>query len=202
MSDGSRDLPNVSRETLERLHAYADLLIRWQARINLIGSGTVDETWRRHFVDSAQLFSLVEQPHEPLIDLGSGAGFPGLVLAIMGLPNVTLVESNARKCAFLREVARITGTSVEIVNSRIEMFHVKHRVQTVTARALTELDGLLNYAHPLLADDGICLFPKGKNVEAELTAASKRWNMEVTRIRSISDDEATILKIRGLRSRS
>src|SRR5437660_4118565 len=110
----------VSRETLPRLDAYAELLRRWSPRINLVAASTLDDLWRRHFLDSAQLLPLVPSAARSLIDLGSGAGFPGLVLAILGVPGVELVEADSRKCAFLREAARIAAAPVMIRNARIE----------------------------------------------------------------------------------
>src|SRR5579863_7255133 len=117
---GFAALSGVSRETVARLEAYAGLLVRWSAHINLVGANTLDDLWRRHFLDSAQLLTHLPAATQSLIDLGSGAGFPGLVLAIAGVPHVELVESDARKCVFLREAARITAAPVVIHNSRIE----------------------------------------------------------------------------------
>ena len=168
--------------------------------MNLVAATTLADPWRRHFLDSAQLRPLLPDPPGPLGDLGSGAGFPGLVLAILGVSPVTLVESNARKCAFLREVARATETRVDIFAGRIETFQLRPLAQVVTARALAPLEKLLGLAAPLLAPGGFCLFLKGAQVERELTLAAKTWKMSVERIRSLSDDQATILKIRGLAS--
>ena len=125
----------VSRETLERLTIYADLLVKWQAKINLVGPETLADLWSRHMLDSAQLFPLIRPDAKRLVDLGSGAGFPGLVLGVMGAPDVHLVESDARKCAFLREAARLTGTTVTIHNKRIEQV-APLGADVVTARAL------------------------------------------------------------------
>ena len=170
----------VSRETLDKLQVYADLLLKWQATINLIGPSTAPEIWHRHFYDSAQLF-----PHlisdGPVIDMGSGAGFPGLVLATMGKRNVTLIESNGKKCTFLRDVSRRLSLDVTICQARIEACDHLPMAQYIVSRALAPLDMLLSYAHPLLADGGTCLFFKGRAVETELTAAQKNWIMKVVR---------------------
>ena len=112
--EGFAELVPVSRETLARLGAYAELLTRWSARINLVGRDTLPDLWRRHFLDSAQLHRFFPESTRSLIDLGSGAGLPGLVLAILGVPGVELVEADSRKAAFLREAARVTGTEVTI----------------------------------------------------------------------------------------
>src|SRR5439155_10609992 len=117
---GFAEIVPVSRETLSRLEAYAALLTQWSARINLVGRDTIPDLWRRHILDSAQLWPLIPEVVRNLIDLGSGAGFPGLVLAILGVPGVELVEADSRKCAFLREAARITEADVEIRPCRIQ----------------------------------------------------------------------------------
>ena len=108
------DLTDVSRETLDKLSAYVDLLIKWQRRINLVGPNTVADVWRRHLLDSAQLYSHLADPKARLLDLGSGAGFPGLVLSILGAKDVTLIESNQKKCSFLGEVIRQTGCAAQV----------------------------------------------------------------------------------------
>ena len=192
---------NVSRETLERLDRYADLLDRWHKMMSLVSGASLQDMWRRHFFDSAQLFNLLPANPSPLVDLGSGAGFPGLVLAIMGVPNVTLIESSRKKCSFLQEVARETDTDVEIFAGRIEQFRAPELAHTITARALAPLDKLLELAEPLLAPGGQYLFMKGARAEEELTVAQKKWHIEVERIRSLSDDQATILRITSLKIR-
>lgn len=188
----------VSRETLDRLRIYADLLVKWQLRINLVGPDTVPILWQRHFLDSAQLFPLLPHPASPLVDMGCGAGFPGLVLAIMGVSDVHLIESDSRKCAFLREVARLTGTSVTVHNARIEAV-APLGAQVVTARALASLEKLLNWAEPHLLPGGHCLFLKGKGSEDELTLASKEWNITSERVPSQTDPTGTILHLKEVR---
>lgn len=185
----------VSRETLARLEAYAELLVKWQARINLVGPDTLPDLWSRHFLDSAQLFPLIKPGTRRLVDLGSGAGFPGLVLAVMGAPDVHLVESDARKCAFLREVARVTGTAITILNKRIEQV-APLAADVVTARALAPLDRLLGWAFPHLAEGGECLFLKGRGVEDELTASAKEWNITASRVSSLTDPGGLVLHLR------
>ncbi|MGE5517618.1 MAG: 16S rRNA (guanine(527)-N(7))-methyltransferase RsmG [Bacteroidota bacterium] len=185
----------VSRETLQRLTAYAELLVKWQARINLVGPDTIPNLWQRHLLDSAQVFPLLPQPIHRLVDMGCGAGFPGLVLAIMGVPDVHLIESDARKCAFLREVARVTGTRVTIHNARIEMVPPLG-ADVVTARALAPLDKLLGWAERHLLPEGHCVFLKGKAVEDELTVASKEWNISFERFPSQTDPSGIILHLK------
>lgn len=189
-----RTRTGVSRETMERLQAYAELLVKWQPRINLVGPDTVPELWRRHFFDSAQLMPLVGAVRR-VVDLGSGAGFPGLVLAVMGASDVHLIESDARKCAFLREAARVAATAVTVHNRRIEQV-APLAADLVTARALAPLPRLLEWAAPHLGEGGRCLFLKGKGSEDELTAAAKDWNIAVERVPSLSDPSGVILHLR------
>jgi 16S rRNA (guanine527-N7)-methyltransferase len=191
-------LAGVSRETRERLDIYADLLCKWQRSINLVGPRTIGDLWNRHFTDSAQVLPLIPPAETPatrvLVDFGSGAGFPGLVLAILGAGEVHLIESDQRKATFLREVARATGTPVTVHARRIEQV-APFPADVVSARALAPLSDLLGFAAPFLRPDSLCLFPKGQMAEDELSAASKTWNMTVDRIQSVTDSSATILRI-------
>lgn len=189
---------SVSRETLDRLRVYAELLVKWQARINLVGPATIPDLWRRHMLDSAQLFPLLPRNLPRLIDIGSGAGFPGLVLAILGVPEVHLVESDLRKGAFLREVARQTAASVTVHSARIESLS-DLKAPVVTARALAPLPKLLDLAAPLLAPDGQCLFLKGQNIAEELTEARKIWIFDEDRSPSRSDPSGLVLRVREVR---
>jgi 16S rRNA (guanine527-N7)-methyltransferase len=192
----------VSRETVQRLEAYAELLVRWQKRINLVSPATLPDLWRRHMIDSAQLLSLLPTDGRPVIDLGSGAGFPALVLAIMGTQQVHLIESDQRKCVFLAEAARVAGlqagSNPVIHNRRIEDI-AGVPPGTVIARACAPLDRLLSYAQKFLWHGGKCLFLKGANVEQELTAARKSWTMDVERIPSVSDPQGCILRLGNIR---
>jgi 16S rRNA (guanine527-N7)-methyltransferase len=187
----------VSRETLERIRLYATLLTKWTARIDLVAPSTLPDLWRRHLLDSAQLHPLLPPDARRLVDLGSGGGFPGLVLAILGAPDVHLVESDQRKCAFLREVARATGTAVTIHAARIEAA-APLAADVVTARALAPLDRLLGWAVPHLAPGGVCLFLKGARNDDELTAASRTWTMGVDPLPSRSDPSGRILRLTGI----
>lgn len=188
-------LPGVSRETLERLDLYVSLLRRWQASINLVSRTTLGDAETRHILDSAQLLPLLPEAARILVDLGSGAGFPGLVLAILGVPEVHLIESDSRKCAFMREVARATATPVTIHNHRIERVE-PFPADVVTSRALAPLGMLLGYASPFLSEGGTCLFLKGRQVEDELAEARRQWSIKLDRTDSITDPGGTILRIR------
>lgn len=189
---------DVSRETSERLGRYADLLVKWQRRINLVSADTLGDLWRRHMLDSAQLLKLLPPEASSVADIGSGAGFPGLVLAILGIRQVHLIESDTRKCAFLAEAARAAGLdpghNPMIHRTRVEAIDGL-RVDVVTARACAPLSKLLGYATPMLRADSVCLFLKGGRVEEELTEAEKTWRMEVERFPSLSDPSGTILRI-------
>ncbi len=186
----------VSRETLDRLTVYADLLRKWQRRINLVGRSTLEDLWRRHMFDSAQLLPLIPEGARCLVDLGSGAGFPGLVLAILGVPEVHLIESDGRKAAFLREVSRETSTPVDIHVSRIEQTP-PFVADVVTARALAPLPKLLDLAVPFVGDNTVLLFPKGQDVDRELTEATKHTTMHIDFVPSRAHESGIILRLTG-----
>lgn len=193
---------NVSREALDKLTLYHSLLLKWQPRINLVSPKTISESWERHFLDSAQLFSLLSDPQKPIFDFGSGAGFPGLVLSVMGATQIHLIESDQRKCAFLSEVIRQTNSTAKVLNQRIESLPFTGQAATVTSRACASLNQLLHYAAPLLAEDGECLFLKGRNAEQEVAEAQQDWLFHVEQSPSQTDSEACILRIRDLRKKS
>lgn len=191
---------NVSRETLARLKLFVSLLGDWNARMNLVSAKSLADVWKRHVWDSAQLFPLLQPGTQSFVDLGSGAGFPGLVLAILSEPGtrVVLYEAIAKKCRFLEEVAHRTGVTVEVRNGRIEEAK-REPFDVVTARACAPLDQLLSYAAPFQAKNTQCLFLKGQSVGAELTDAHKSWSMTVEQHPSRSDPTGVILDIRELR---
>lgn len=190
-----RQQTNVSRETLDRLQAYADLLVKWQARINLVSASTLKDLWMRHMLDGAQLYALLPKDCRVLVDLGSGAGFPGLVLAIMGVPEVHLIESDTRKAVFLKEAARAAGTVIQVHNVRIESAALGPIADVVSARALASVDKLCAYAKPLLKEGGKCLFLKGQKGHEELTDAGKIWNIRSDWTVSQTDPSGAILMI-------
>ncbi len=189
---------NVSRETLGRLKAYADILTDWNSRHNLVAKSTLPDLWERHMLDSAQLAPLVPGDAFTLADLGSGAGFPGLVLAAM-LPGVavTLHEATAKKCAFLRAAADRMGVPVTIENARMEDLP-RRPYDVVTARACAPLPRLLEYAHSFTSPNSVCLFLKGQNVGSELTEAHKCWKMQVSQVASQTDPSGAIVMVREL----
>jgi 16S rRNA (guanine(527)-N(7))-methyltransferase RsmG len=190
----------VSRETGARLATYLATLAEWNPRINLVAPAPA-ETWRRrHVEDSLQLLPLLP-PAGPFGDLGSGGGLPGLVLAATTEAEWHLVESDQRKCAFLREAARRMGLcNVTIHPVRIEASRLPP-LAALTARALAPLEKLLPHAHRLLAPEGVAVFPKGRTAEQELTAASRAWLMRAERFASRTEPEATILRLSEIRPR-
>lgn len=186
---------DVSRETRARFEAYEDLLQHWQKRINLVSSTSLEDVWRRHFLDSLQLSKWVV-PEVPALDMGSGAGFPGMVLAIACDTPFVLAESDARKCAFLREARRVTDAPAEIHEGRIESMDYPG-FGLVVARALAPVGRLLELARPLLTGDGKCLFMKGAQVADELDMARIGWTMELNKHPSVADPRGVILEIRN-----
>ncbi len=189
---------DLSPAVVARLEAHLELLRRWQRRLNLVGASTLRDPWRRHVLDSAQLHALLPPAAKVLVDLGSGAGFPGLVLAILGVPEVHLIEADRRKAAFLREAARVCGCQGVVVHARRIEELAPFAADVVTARALAPLERLLALARPFFGPHTRGLFPKGRGVEAELTAARRRWKMAVRIEPSLSAPEGRILVIEGM----
>lgn len=197
---------NVSRETFEKFELLERELRRWQAIKNLVGPATLDQIWERHIVDSLQLLDLASEA-KTWLDLGSGAGFPGLVLAIAGAERglkVHLVESNSRKCAFLRHIVRLTGSPATIHEARLETVipDFVAKADVVSARALASLVQLLDWTAPVLKAGTIGLFPKGRDAEIELTEARKKWTFEAETLPSSTDSSARILRITSIESHS
>jgi len=193
---------DVSRETISALETYAGLLRKWQKAINLVSGATLNDLWRRHFLDSAQLVPLLPAGDGHITDLGSGAGFPGLVLALVTGRPTHLVESDQRKAAFLGEVARATGCAgrVQVHAGRIEALK-PWAAPIITARALADLTQLLDWASAFVTTDTTCIFPKGAKAEEELTATSRVWKMTVERRRSVTDPTGLILRLSHLERR-
>ena len=201
--DRALTLTPVSRETLRRLDRFVAVLLAWQRRINLVASSTESALWTRHVADSLQLLALAPEARI-WADLGSGGGFPGLVIAcaLADTPGacVHLVESTAKKAAFLREAARVTGVPAVIHAARIEDFveNTTEPIDVVTARALAPLPKLIALAYPLLKRGALGLFPKGQDVAGELTEAAKCWKIQASLAPSRTDPKAQIVIVRGL----
>ncbi len=194
-----RDAFDVSRETMDRFDTYETLLKKWNPKINLVSRATLDHIWQRHFMDSAQIFRQTGPAQETWLDFGTGAGFPGLVVAVLAgekrpALRVTLVESDQRKAAFLLSVARALALDVEVITSRIEALPPR-RADVISARAVAPLDQLLHWAAPHAHKSTVLLFPKGNSYESELTAAQKHWHIEAKAIPSVTDSSSVILRI-------
>lgn len=185
---------NVSRETLDRISTYVALLLRWNVHINLISRQDEARILDRHVCDALQLQPLMPTGVDHAIDLGSGGGFPGLVLAIATGVHFELVEADRRKATFLREAVRITGATATVHCERAEDILLSPAL-LVTARAFAPLGKTLELAHRLLAPGAVVLLPKGKSVAQELTDARARWNMKIEKFPSITDPGATILRL-------
>lgn len=195
---------DVSRGTLDRLETYAKLLTQWQAKINLVAPGTLTEVWHRHFADSAQLVALAPPEARSWVDLGSGAGFPGLVVATLlaekGRCRVTLCESDTRKAAFLSDVKRKLGLAVDIMPTRIEIDSTHAsvgQVDVVSARALAPLQRLVPLAAPFFHEQTVGLFLKGREAEKEIAEAAGAWVFEFELKPSMTDREGRIAVIRS-----
>lgn len=186
----------VDPEILERLDAYVALLKKWQKAINLVGPKTLADPWRRHILDSAQVVPLLDGA-ETICDLGSGAGLPGLIVAIMTGKPVTLIESDQRKATFLREAARACGASVDVRAERIEAVP-SMAADAVTARALAPLEKLLPLVHRHLKSGGKAVLLKGAEADRELTLAAKNWTMTVKKTASRTDPSASLLTLTEL----
>ena len=198
-------LVSVSRETEARLDILVDALLRWQSKVNLVAPSTLPELWTRHIADSLQLLALAPQARV-WADLGSGGGFPGMpiacALAEQTGAKVHLVESNGKKAAFLRAAVRATEAPAVVHQERIEKFGetCAEAVQVVTARALAPLKTLCVQAFPFVAKGAIALFPKGQDVEAELTDAAKYWRLQASRVPSRTSPHGSVVVILALES--
>ena len=189
----------VSRETYSALKAYQHLFISWNKRINLSPSATLSSFWERHILDSAQIFGLNHAPTSEWIDLGSGGGLPGMVLAILSRESksrVTLVESNKKKTGFLHAANAATAAGAIIRSERIEDFviHVK-QPDVITARALASLDNLLTMAFPLFSDHNRAFFPKGRGYRKEIEESRRNWSFDLIEHQSTIEEDSVILEI-------
>ena len=204
MTDIKTDiLKNVSRETLENLKIYQNLLCEWQKKINLVSKNSLVNAWERHFLDSAQIASYVRKDAKSVYDFGSGAGFPALVLAtifkeINPETHFVLIESITKKTLFLNEVIKKLDLNADVMNDRIEKLKL-NPADYITARAVTNLSDLLKYSVGFCRKNTICLFPKGKNYEQELIQAQNKWTFWCKTHQSKVADDGVILEIKNLR---
>ena len=192
---------NVSCETLEKLKKYEALLKKWQKAINLVSKNTIENTWERHILDSLQLIDYLPKDKDvSIVDLGSGGGFPPLVLAIAGYTNVSAIESDERKCLFMAEVAKQTETKINIINKRIEKVN-NLKADIVTSRALAKIDLLLNLSKNITKKETKYLFLKGKTAEEEIKKAQEQFDFQAQTFKSMTSNEAKVVKIEQLKEK-
>ncbi|MBK0326035.1 16S rRNA (guanine(527)-N(7))-methyltransferase RsmG [Rhodobacteraceae bacterium F11138] len=192
---------DVSRETLERLKIFESLVEKWNPKINLVSRRSLNDLWNRHILDSIQVFKVAERSGD-WVDIGSGGGFPGLVVAILAKEKapdqrVTLIESDQRKCVFLRTVARETGVLCRVLSERIEQVEPQ-KASVLSARALADLSSLLEFAERHLDKTGTALFPKGATWKKEVEDARKSWHFDVNPISSVTEEGSVVLRITGV----
>ena len=192
------ELLNVSRETINKFQLYLTLLKKWQRRINLVSNSTLADAWRRHILDSGQLAAYYPPQTRQILDVGSGAGFPGLVLAIMGGVTVDLVESDQRKAVFLSTVIRELGLPANVHNQRIEVMP-NLRPDVITARALAPVPKLLNLIETQMSTECVCLFLKGASVKDELTNLQSYSTIVATTHPSLSGSTGVVLELKNSR---
>ena len=192
---------NVSRESFDRIQILAKLILDWQKHINLISATTLPELWKRHILDSVQLIPLIPDQVTAIADLGSGAGFPGLVLAATQTATVHLYEANAKKAAFLSEALRQMKCPGVVHRERLEPLKTPNKmpkVQLVTARAFAPLSLLLSLAEPFMVAGAQALLHKGQDVDKELSEAAKLWSMQYSKVTSVTDSQSVILMVKEL----
>lgn len=196
-------LNNVSRETIKKLEAYQNMVLEWNKNINLISKASEQDIWNRHIIDSLQLYPLIDKKDRRLYDFGSGAGFPAVVLAIVGedlFPDlaITLVESIGKKTLFLESVKKTLNLNIDIQRDRIENIRLP-KPDVITSRALASLDKLLDYAEPFCNKNTKLIFPKGEKWQDEIKHAQKKWVFECVNIKSITEEKGCILLIKNIR---
>lgn len=187
---------NIPEDTKSRLEQYHALLQKWQPKINLISNNTLDNSWERHFEDSLQLINHIDFDNKVIFDIGTGAGFPGLVLAIANSScDVHLIESDQKKCSFLKTVSRETNTNVQVINERIEAAIIEKTPDIITARALASLLDLFDYCEKWIEQNSNLqlVFMKGERADEELAALSQNWAYDCCTFPSITNENAKIL---------
>ncbi|MCI5044535.1 MAG: 16S rRNA (guanine(527)-N(7))-methyltransferase RsmG [Aquisalinus sp.] len=205
--DNFFDTYETSAETRRRILLFDQIFLEWTARLNLVAKSTISDRWQRHYLDSAQLLPLMSVDAKVIMDFGSGAGFPGLFLAILSADDQArqshdffLVESIKKKCAFLRDaISALKLHNVTVLNQRIETISKPARADIITARALADLDSLYEYGHRFMHKSSICLFQKGERAQEEITTAKIKWSFDITSHDSLTNEAAAILEIRNLK---
>lgn len=205
MHERRSPLGSVSRETIDKLRGLESLALEWNSKINLVSKNTETDFWNRHIVDSAQLFNLANDQNS-WCDLGSGGGFPGLVIGVLQSercenPRLTLVESDKRKCAFLQTAMQKLDIAGTVVAKRIEAADICS-VSTLSARALAPLERLLDFAGRFVDETSEALFSKGRKWKNEVIVAEDKWRFDLDVVQSVTDPEAVILRVSGIERRS
>jgi len=190
-------LTDVSRETMDKFETYVALLKKWQKAINLVSKTTLPDVWERHVLDSFQILKYAPSTGGVWIDMGSGAGFPALIVAMASDFDVHVIESDQRKCQFMREVSRETSTPITIHTKRIDAVE-PFPATVISARALASLEKLLEFADPFSTQETLLLYLKGQDVDAELTNAAKCWRMDSIKHQSLSSSEGSVLELRNV----
>ena len=185
----------VSHETLQKLSEYLDILLKWNSKINLISKNSLEDVWVRHILDSAQLMKFMDKSSK-VLDVGSGAGFPGIVLSILGIEDIALLDSDQRKCSFLLEVARLLDLKLTVINDRVENICDKN-FDIVTARGFASIDKVLRQVDAIKTDRILLL--KGKNYELEIQEALQEWSFRYITYPSITDFGSYIVDITNVR---
>jgi len=194
---------NVSRETIDNLKLFQNMVLEWNKKFNLISKSSEKDIWERHILDSLQLCQFINKNHKILYDFGSGAGFPGVVLAIIGKQNfpelkITLIESIGKKVLFLKEVDKVLDLNLNIINDRIENLKLP-KADIISSRALASLEKLLAYAKPFCFEKTILIFPKGEKWQEEINKAKEKWIFDYKNIQSITNNKGCILSINKIR---
>jgi len=191
---------HLSNDALSKLKIYQAMLLKWQKSLNLISDSTIEDSWNRHFIDSAQLEKLITKPEPIVVDVGSGGGFPGLVLAMMLNGEFHLIESDKKKCIFLSEVSRETKTKVIIHNDRIETSSISN-IDYVISRACANVSQLFSWTENFVSHETKCLFLKGKNYSIEIDDAKNDWQFDIELHPSVTDTQSAILELSHVRRR-
>lgn len=189
---------DVSRETFNKLERYVDLLIERNQELNLIGKNTIQNVWERHILDAIQLKGVITTPTAGLLDIGSGAGIPGVVLSIIGCPDVTVVESRAKKARFLEEASSLSESKIEVINNRIENVEPRADI-VVTARAVASLDKLFSLCFEHISAASQTIFFKGAKYKSEIEEAKKQWSFAYKVTASITSSDSVLIEIMDLK---
>lgn len=186
---------DISYETIEKLETFQKLVQKWNKAINLVSEADIQNLWKRHILDSLQLTQYIDNKKIHIVDIGSGAGFPGIVLSIAGIAKVTLIEADLRKCIFLEKAAKISDNNVQIINQRIEETEINCDI--LVCRAFSSLNTIFNCTKNIFIQDKLLLL-KGKNYLSEIEEAEKNWLFDCIINTSVTSKESKILEIRDL----